>query len=104
MGYYTRHELEVIEGDNELISELRNSSECASYAIYDNGKESGECKWYRHEDELRNLSKKHPQALFKLIGEGEDSGDIWIEYYRAGKMQRCAAKITFDKFDCDELA
>jgi len=104
MGYYTSHKLEVIEGDNELISILRGYEKEVAYAIGGNGETAESCKWYNHESDLRRFSAIHPQALFKLSGEGEDSGDIWIEYYRAGKMQRCTAKITFDEFDCDELA
>jgi len=104
MGYYTRHELKVIEGDNGLIEQLISESEEAQYSINVNGCSEESTKWYDHEMDLRSFSKEHPQALFKLSGEGEDASDIWIEYYRAGKMQRCNAKITFDEFDCDELA
>ena len=104
MGYYTSHKLEIAEGDNDLISALRSYEEGAGYALEDNGDTAERCKWYDHESDLRRFSATHPQALFKLSGEGEDSGDIWIEYYRAGKMQRCTAEITFDEFDCDELA
>ena len=104
MGYYTDYALDIIEGDNDLISELMVKSGGVSYSLHSNGGSCESCKWYNHEIDLRNFSLLHPQALFKLKGEGEEAGDIWIEYYRAGKMQRCNAKITFDEFDCDELA
>ena len=43
------------------------------------------------------ISKKHPDVLFKLRGEGENSGDIWDKYYKNGKMQKCDARIVIPK-------
>lgn len=99
MGYYTRHELEVIEGDNDLVAKLVNESEEARYAIDENGESEESCKWYSHERDLREFSKKHPEALFRLSGEGEEARDIWEEYYRDGKMQKCKAKIVIPDFN-----
>jgi hypothetical protein len=45
----------------------------------------------------------YPDALFKLSGEGEESGDIWIEYYQNGKVQVCKAIISFASFDSNLL-
>ena len=103
MGYYTSHELDVETGEHELIAELVNNNEDIAYAIDEDGESQESCKWYRHEKDLRAFSKKHPEALFKLSGEGEESGDIWIEYYKDGKMQRCKGKITFDEYKESEL-
>ena len=69
------------------------------------------CKWYEHEEEMKALSKEHPHVLFILDGEGEESGDIWRKYFRAGKMFRADAVISFpappksmlDKLDKDAL-
>ncbi len=103
MGYYTQHELEVIDGDISLIREFINENEEAAYAIDGNGCTEESCKWYDHEEDLRKFSKKHPKELFKLSGEGEESGDIWAEYYKDGKMQRCKAKIIISAFDAELL-
>ena len=103
MGYYTRHELTVVKGDNDLIEKFRDISEEATYAIGSNGDSEESCKWYRHQDELKGFSLLHPQALFKLSGEGEESGDIWREYYQNGKMQLCKAQIVFADFDANLL-
>jgi len=99
MGYHTRYELEIVEGDNNLIDQFRDVSEDAQYAIDSNGDSEESCKWYNHQDELKKFSLLHPDALFKLGGEGEESGDIWHEYYQNGKMQLCKAQIVFADFD-----
>lgn len=87
MGYYTKHKLKVLKGNIDLIVELRKESEGAESAIEDDGEYAEECKWYGHEEDMRAFSLKHPEALFELSGEGEESGDFWIEYYQGGKMQ-----------------
>ncbi len=104
MGYYTRHELEVVEGNRALIATFIEECEEAAYAITDTGESYDSCKWYSHEQDLREFSKKHPEALFKLGGEGEESGDIWAEYYRAGKMQVCKAAIVIPDFNPELLS
>jgi len=99
LGYYTRHELEVVEGDPDLTTVLVEENEDASYALESDGSSSESCKWYEHRKHMREFSAKYPDALFKLSGEGEESGDIWVEYYRNGKMQNCQAEIVFPDFD-----
>ena len=95
MGYYTRHELEVLQGDDyktdyeQEISELADCGSCFC----------DEIKWYEHEKDMRAYSLKHPETVFVLKGEGEEAGDIWVEYYKNGKMQREKAKIVVDDYN-----
>jgi hypothetical protein len=99
MGYYTRFELEVANGDTSVIEELRECSDGANYAIYSNGESDDSTKWYEYRDDLKAFSKKHPKQIFKLSGEGEESGDIWVEYFLNGKSQHCKAQIVFADYD-----
>jgi hypothetical protein len=103
MGYYTRHELEIQNGSNDLIQELREFSDDANYALNENGDTEQEGKWYDHENELKSFSLLHPKVIFKLIGEGEESGDLWHEYYMGGKVQVCKVVISYPKFNPDFL-
>lgn len=103
MGYYTIYELDIVNGDENLIEALRDYREDARYAITGNGEAWYSSQWYGHEKDLRSFSLLHPDALFKLSGKGEESGDLWIKYYKNGKMQSCKAKIVFDEFNADYL-
>jgi|LakMenEpi03Aug12_release.lakeMendotaPanAssembly.Ray.scaffolds.fasta_scaffold51249_3 hypothetical protein len=100
MGYYTSHQLEIVKGNDGVtdykkqISELSGYNDCFDESI----------KWYEHETDMRSYSLEHPNTLFKLSGEGEESGDIWAEYYLNGKMQRVIAIIVFEDFDESKLS
>jgi hypothetical protein len=60
-------------------------------------------KWYDHEIQMRYLSKKFPDAVFTLRGEGEESGDVWVKYFKNGKMQQQKLVVEFDEFDESKL-
>lgn len=60
-------------------------------------------KWYEHDTDMLNLSKKFPELLFTLNGHGEETEDMWYSYYYNGKLQHCPAKITYDDFDFEKL-
>lgn len=99
MGYYTRHELEIVRGDDNETDYQNDLTELTDYdCLFED-----EIKWYDHESDLREFSKKHPKTLFRLSGEGGESGDLWNEYYKNGKMQLCKAKIVFDDYDFSKL-
>jgi len=103
MGYYTKHELEVQQGSNDLIEELRESCEGANYAIKSNGDPRVKCKWHDHSKDMKVFSALHPHALFKLSGEGEDAEDLWREYHKNGKVQVCKAVIAYPQFNSYSL-
>lgn len=125
MGYYTRYELEVKEGNSYLMAK-KMLEECDSsdrfYAferaledfVEDLDEKSGngfilslvsgdEVKWYEHEEDMKFLSKQYPDILFKLHGEGEENGDIWDKYFMNGKMQHCHAVMSIPPFDKSKL-
>ena len=101
MGYYTKYEVEASEMIPEFDALMEQVSE---YHGWRDGRLEEPCKWYEHEDQMRSLSEQHPSVLFTLRGEGESSRDIWVKYFRGGKMQECKARIVVDPFDPAKLA
>lgn len=95
MGYSTDYRLTMTPDLSEVSEELDNSD--FAYAFEDS------CKWYDHETDMRVFSKRFPDVLFELSGEGEEAGDIWRKYFRDGKMQSCPGEITFEPFDESKL-
>lgn len=103
MGYNTRYKLEVVEGDIDNFDNLFKDNYASSYCLQDDGNSSQPGKWYDYNKDMIQFSKKHPDVLFKLTGEGEDNEGIWHTYYKNGKYQECRAKIIFDSFDENKL-
>ena len=104
MGYYTSYELYLEseqDYDNNIIEEFVVNNEI--YALTEDGDTRESCKWYDHEEDLKVFSKKYPNVLFKLKGEGEEFGDIWIKYFKDGKCQVAKAIMTFPDFDESKL-
>ena len=92
MGYYTRYDLRVLknileEADNsaEVIAELRKENESAEFAIDENGEAQDDCKWYDHEEDLKEFSKKYPEVLSELSGIGEEHEDFWKGVFQEWK-------------------
>jgi hypothetical protein len=86
-----------------IIEKFRDKYEYASYALRKDGSTNEPCKWYEHDDELKEFSKNYPNWLFTLEGKGEEAGDLWKKYFVNGKMQEAQAKIIFDEFDPAKL-
>jgi hypothetical protein len=104
MGYYTSYKLDVLEGDPELIQQFIKSERSAEFALEEDGTTREAMKWYDHEDDLEKFSLSHPEALFLLSGEGEETGDIWRLYVRGGKSFRTKAVLEFGEFSEDKLS
>lgn len=60
---------------------------------------SSYCHWYEHDDDMIELSKLFPDALFELYGDGEESDDFWRYYYYRGVMQGGAGEIVYPPLD-----
>ena len=101
MGYYTRYEIDVARETGEWLNAINNEGDAETIVSLEIGYDpfDDRCKWYDHDDDMLRLSKKFKGVLFKLSGEGEESGDLWRCYYLNGKMQECKAVITYEDFD-----
>lgn len=100
MGYYTKY---TLTSDTRSIEDAAESDlyEISGYQMEFGWNDS--CKWYNHEKDMKELSKKYPNVLFKVQGEGEESGDLWVKYFKNGKMQHCEVEITYEPFDESKL-
>ena len=131
MGYYTRFNIEVQDIDKKgydaykivkYMLDKQNESDAfypfrhqledfikdtdselgTSYRLYLD--DNDEYKWYECDDEMIALSKEFPEVLFKVHGEGEESGDIWDRYFMNGKTQYCPAEVMCPPFDRTKLS
>jgi hypothetical protein len=98
MGYYTRHELEILEGDDNVTDYEKEITENYQGAYFED-----ETKWYNHKNDMVDYSKKHPDTLFLLSGEGEEQPDMWREYYKNGLSHRIVGVMAFEDFDIESL-
>lgn len=62
-----------------------------------------ELKWYCWEDDMKTLSKKFPQMLIQLDGEGEELLDIWIATFCNGVCNYRKIQTHFEEFDSEEF-
>jgi len=98
MGYYTDFKLSSKDTDIESFIDLIKDATDYTFYIH-NGSLTLNGKWYEWKEHMISFSKRFPNYLFKLEGEGEESGDIWVAYFKNGKIQLCRAMITFEDFD-----
>lgn len=100
MGYYTDYKLSFdtsIVDKQEVFDYIKEKF----YQWFDCGYVNS--KWYQHVPEMVEVSKKWPDVLFTLEGVGEESGDMWIKYFKNGKVQICPAVLTYPEFDESEM-
>lgn len=99
MGYYTRHELTIVSGDDYVTDYEQEITDTTDYSsLFDDS-----IKWYDCEKDMKAYSKKHPSVLFLIDGEGEESGDIWKAYFKNGKMFKPKATLVFEDYNENKL-
>ncbi len=113
MGYYTSFDLGIEQNESNIpltdkqqkaavdkvIEYLDEKKENDSFFIALLSRNTDSMKWYDHEGDLKRFSKRFPDYVFRLRGEGERAEDLWFKYFKNGKIQDAYAKITFPPFD-----
>ena len=108
MGYYTQYAIKVdnqeldideIQKEIEEISGYENSFDNDSTEIFSDGS----IKWYESTEDMKKVSTKYPNTLFTVKGKGEESGDIWSEYHKNGKVHKAKTQIIIEPFDEEKL-
>lgn len=97
MGYYTNFSFTLEEGPKEQyekmlkdIDDIIGNDETSSF-------ESVNAKWYDYDKDIKQLSERYPGIAFRVYGDGEESDDLWQEYWRAGKCFR--EQVQFATYD-----
>lgn len=111
MGYETHYKLriqtpepnredeileQIIETESEGYPDLR-------WALGNDGYSGCRSKWYEHFRDMIEISLKYPDIIFHLLGEGEESGDIWEKTFVNGKCHAREAQIVMEEFDPSKL-
>ena len=92
MGYYTTYTLNKISGSDgdfdALVKDIRVKSgvDFSSHNVQ-------EAKWSRHDDDMHELSRKYPDLVVQLDGDGQDSDDLWATRYRDGESESVGAVL-----------
>jgi len=118
MGYYTDYTLTAsictvaensyITATIPHITRIGLEEEIEKMNVFDGGGDIeygyyANAKWYDWEEDMCLLSKRFPEILFCLHGNGEGDDDMWDAYFFEGKSQHCPAVITYDDFDPSKL-
>jgi hypothetical protein len=100
MGYYTQYSLGVLQGKDTNIDYQKEICDMVDYEyLFDE-----QTKWYKHDEDMKTISRKYPKVLFVLHGVGDDYGDIWRAYYYDGECkERIEAEIVFKEFDLSKV-
>lgn len=109
MGYYTEYSLKVrniSSADNEKLMDILKEKDLIGYVFWDSYYDEHhdeaefssyeEQKWYDYETDMDEISKKFPNAVFELSGEGEEYGDYWHEYFKNGRHECCRGEIVYE--------
>ena len=117
MGYYTEFTLTVEHADHKgkpvpqilTATEIeRIDCEVAKMRCFDDENFeqpvwTGYGRWYSSEQDMLLLSRKFPEFVFHLHGEGENRDDIWEEHFWNGFHQRYLARVVLDPYNPAEL-
>jgi hypothetical protein len=101
MGYYTKYKLQIWRNnvrpsalELERIAEYVKGDEWYGdeYVRLVDGKVTEPIKG-DIDDGWVSISRQFPWLLFALYGQGEDHGDVWVQYFWAGNRQRHGARF-----------
>jgi hypothetical protein len=97
MGYYTTFDITTDDYNTSEHIDAIQSLSGYEYGFQD-------VKWYKHEQDMKEYSKRHPTVLFTVDWDGEEQGDSGTRYFKNGKMQVCKAEMIVAPFDESKLA
>jgi hypothetical protein len=103
MGYYTYHQFDIVGNDPSGLTEDDHKRELGELTGYNDNLFEDSNKWYDEPEEMTEYSKRNPETTFKITGEGEEAGDVWIRYYLNGKTQELIPTVTWPEFNVNNF-
>ncbi len=106
MAYLTSFELGCFncETADWLLDDGKYRTEIAELAGYDPDELWDEMvNWFSCCENMQEYSKRYPDMLFVIYGDGEYGDDIWVHYHKNGKVQQEEGKIVYPDFDESKL-
>lgn len=105
MGYYTHYTLTVVSGPHKykedvVVETIREFDDYAAWALHEDGDDT---KWYSHYEDMLKYSKLFPEDVLMVHGEGEESGDIWWEFFKNGEGYHVDVEYIVPVFDENQL-
>lgn len=106
MGYLTLFKITYSEKTEEIRTYANQLSDgnIDNSGFYYNDEEC--VKWYNFERDMLQLSNQFPDVLMTVKGEGEESDDLWIQYFKGGKCTKrkyAVITIVYDEFNENNL-
>ena len=97
MGYQTYYRLSLEPLDEAKLVEVIEAEEMLG--IFDHeGNATDWYKWYEYRKDMIAISRRYPDLIFCLEGEGEDREDNWIEFFQDGSFKRLEPEILWPRF------
>lgn len=72
-----------------MTREIDGILSCDDLSLY----ESVYAKWYDYEEDMERLSRAYPEITVRVNGDGEDSDDLWQDFWHNGK--RFSERVRF---------
>ena len=86
MGYYTYFTINKIKGsDKDFDNLLKDIDDETGLGFSEDTTQ--EAKWGDYEEDCLKLSKKYPDLIFQIDGDGENSDDLWAERFHNGDCE-----------------
>lgn len=95
MGYYTDYTVSCDSTNVNARKNIQDELDKNPYKPYMG--ERFNAKWYDHDTDMINISRKFPDVTFILDGLGEDDDTPWRTYYKNGGIQEATVTISYSK-------
>ena len=62
-----------------------------------------DAKWYQWDQDMAKLSLAYPDVIFELLGDGEETDDVWKALIYRGKIEQVTQETFFPAMNMSKL-